>query len=67
MLNEQVYFQGKGQSLPPQKRNVGYLFQDYALFPHMTVEKNIAMVLKIKWPLVAKRPIDQCVRDWTFD
>ncbi|WP_134705173.1 ATP-binding cassette domain-containing protein [Ammoniphilus sp. YIM 78166] len=31
----------KGKSLPPQKRKVGYLFQDYALFPHMTVEKNM--------------------------
>lgn len=28
-------------SVPPQKRNIGYVFQDYALFPHMTVEKNI--------------------------
>ena len=29
-------------NLKPQKRNVGYLFQNYALFPTMTVEKNIA-------------------------
>lgn len=28
-------------NLPPQKRNVGYLFQNYALFPNMTVKKNI--------------------------
>ncbi len=28
--------------LPPQKRKVGYLFQNYALFPNMTVRKNIA-------------------------
>ncbi len=28
-------------NLPPQKRKVGYLFQSYALFPHMTVRKNI--------------------------
>ena len=27
--------------LPPQKRRVGYLFQNYALFPNMTVEQNI--------------------------
>lgn len=27
--------------LPPQKRRVGYLFQNYALFPHMTVKQNI--------------------------
>jgi len=28
-------------NLPPQQRKVGYLFQNYALFPNMTVEKNI--------------------------
>ena len=28
-------------SLPPQSRRVGYLFQDYALFPHLTVEQNV--------------------------
>lgn len=28
--------------LPPQKRKVGYLFQNYALFPHMTIRQNIA-------------------------
>ena len=33
-------------SLKPQERSVGYLFQNYALFPTMTVEKNIAAGLK---------------------
>ena len=33
-------------NLKPQIRNVGYLFQNYALFPTMTVEKNIAAGLK---------------------
>jgi ABC-type Fe3+/spermidine/putrescine transport system ATPase subunit len=28
--------------LPPEKRNVGVVFQDYALFPHLTAEENIA-------------------------
>lgn len=37
-----VFFETSKRSLPPQKRKIGYLFQDYALFPHMTVEKNIA-------------------------
>jgi molybdate transport system ATP-binding protein len=32
----------KGLELPPQKRSVGYLFQDYALFPHLSVRENIA-------------------------
>lgn len=31
----------RGINLPPQKRKVGYLFQNYALFPNMTVEQNI--------------------------
>lgn len=34
--------------LPPQKRNIGIVFQNYALFPHMTVFENIAYGLKIK-------------------
>lgn len=33
---------GAGVNLPPEKRQVGYLFQDYALFPHLTVQQNIA-------------------------
>lgn len=36
----------KGINLPPQKRKVGYLFQNYALFPNMTVEKNILCGLR---------------------
>lgn len=32
--------------LPPQKRGVGYLFQNYALFPHMTVRQNILCGLR---------------------
>lgn len=34
--------------LPPQKRNVGYLFQQYALFPNMTVRQNIAAAVRDK-------------------
>ncbi|MGM9917411.1 ATP-binding cassette domain-containing protein [Anaerotignum sp.] len=34
--------------LPPQKRRVGYLFQQYALFPNMTVEQNIACGVREK-------------------
>lgn len=32
--------------LPPQRRQVGYLFQQYALFPHMTVRQNIAVAVR---------------------
>ena len=42
VLNGRVLFDSEaGIDLPPQQRRVGYLFQNYALFPTMTVEKNI--------------------------
>lgn len=48
-FNGQVWFDSAQKiNLPPQKRNVGYMFQDYALFPHMTVRKNIEFAQKIK-------------------
>lgn len=34
--------------LPPQKRTIGMVFQSYALFPNMTVEKNVAFGLKMQ-------------------
>lgn len=36
----------KDQSVEPEKRGIGMVFQDYALFPHMTVAKNIMFGLK---------------------
>ncbi len=42
VVNDQVLFDSeKNINLPPQKRKVGLLFQNYALFPNMTVEQNI--------------------------
>ena len=41
-------------SIPPFKRDVNTVFQDYALFPHMNVKDNVAYSLKIK-----KTPMDQ--------
>lgn len=46
LLNDQTFFNEENRSIPTQVRNVGYLFQDYALFPHMTVEKNIRYGIK---------------------
>ena len=42
VLNDRVLFDSAAHiDLPPQRRRMGYLFQNYALFPTMTVEKNI--------------------------
>lgn len=46
-VNEKVYFDcHKRIDLPPQQRSLGYVFQNYALFPHMDVKKNITYGLK---------------------
>ena len=45
-LDGRVLFDAKRHiNLPPQKRHVGYLFQNYALFPNMTVRQNILCAL----------------------
>ena len=35
-------------ALPPNRRNVNMVFQDYALFPHMTVRQNMSFGLELK-------------------
>ena len=45
-----VFDADEGINLPPNKRDVGFLFQNYALWPHMTVYQNIAFGLEnLKW------------------
>ena len=50
-----IHFGGKavvltdqGLSLPPDKRNVGMVFQSYAIWPHMTVEENVSFPLSAR-------------------
>lgn len=46
VLNGRVLFDSEKKiDLPAQERKVGYLFQNYALFPSMTVEENLAIVM----------------------
>ena len=38
----------KNINLPPEKRNIGMVFQSYAIWPHMTVEQNVSYPLKMR-------------------
>ena len=59
-LNGRVlYDSAKRIDLPPQKRNVGYLFQEYALFPTMTAAENIGIVMKKKCPALVQKWLAQ--------
>ena len=55
-----IYFSGQSiGNIPPHKRNIGMVFQDYSLFPHMTVKENLAFPLKVR--KISKDEIDQKV------
>ncbi|MBJ7578443.1 ABC transporter ATP-binding protein [Devosia sp. MC532] len=44
-----IYIEGvDSTNIPPHKRNVNMVFQDYALFPHLTVRQNVAFGLQLK-------------------
>ena len=48
-VNNQTWFDAsKGINLKPQKREVGFVFQDYALFPNMSVRENLEYALATK-------------------
>jgi len=47
MLNGKILFHSDDRiNVPPRRRNIGYVFQNYALFPHLTVYKNIEYGIK---------------------
>ena len=43
-----IFLSDQGISLPPDKRNLGMVFQSYAIWPHMTVEENVGFPLKAR-------------------
>lgn len=56
-----VFDAAAGINLPPNKRNVGMVFQSYAVWPHRTVFQNVAFPLRVQG--VAKAELDQRVME----
>lgn len=52
----------RGIDVPPERRSVGYVFQDYLLFPHMSVLDNVAFGLRSRG--VGKAEAAAAARDW---
>jgi len=47
--NGEIYLDGDAiSSIPPYKRGIGMVFQNYALFPHMTVNENLSFPLEVR-------------------
>ena len=55
-----IYSHPRGISLPPGQRDLGLVFQNYALWPHMTVYKNMTFALEIQ--KLTKEEMDQRVK-----
>ena len=59
----EVYFDGYPISrVEPGKRNVGFVFQNYAIFTHMSVYENLAFGLRVRKPTPSKDEIDREVK-----
>lgn len=50
---------GKNQWVPPEQRHIGMVFQDYALFPHLSVAENIAFGLRLAKPRERRKRVTE--------
>lgn len=62
-LNEKVLFSSDSKiNVPTRSRNIGYVFQNYALFPHLTISKNIAYGIKYLEKELRNKKVSQMIQ-----
>ena len=62
LLDDEILFDGAARvHRPPQERNCGYVFQNYALFPHMTLRENLAFAAERKPRLERHRRVNEMI------
>src|SRR5580692_9694118 len=62
LLDDELLFDGaRGVHLPPQARNCGYVFQNYALFPHMTLRENLVFAAERRPRLERHRRVNETI------
>jgi molybdate transport system ATP-binding protein len=67
-INGKVVYDSAGRiNLPPQERKTGYLFQQYALFPNMTIRQNLEVVLKKVPPKEKKKIISRTLAKFALE
>lgn len=59
-----LFANDEGIHLSPQQRRLAYVFQDYALFPHLTVRQNIAFAKRVGWTNPPRLVRDDGVDHW---
>ncbi len=62
VVNERILFDAaRGIHVPPEKRRMGYIFQDGRLFPHLSVESNLTYGMRLTPPSGRRVPLDAVV------
>ena len=68
LLDDQILFDAAAKvNLRPQDRNCGYVFQNYALFPHMTVRENLAFAAERRPRLERHRRVNEMIEKFQLD